>query len=258
LGQEQLARYPSVAFQVGTATAATGGDGSFEVALEGGETVGARKLVLATGVSDELPERPGFRELWGRGVYGCPYCHGWEVRDQPLAVLAAGEEALARAALIRTWSRDLVVLTDGAPGFDEAGHRRLQALGVSVMEARIAYLVGGAHDARSDRVRIVFEDDSELARAGLFLVPPQRQRSNLAESLGCTVEAVGPAKARVVTHHPMTKETTVRGVYVAGDAGSAIQSVVVAAASGATTAYFVNHDLSMQDADAAVAASEGR
>jgi thioredoxin reductase len=261
LGREQLLPYPSVECRKGKATGAIGANGSFEVALEDGSTVRARKLLLATGVVDELPDRPGFGELWGRGVYHCPYCHGWEVRDRPLAVLASGAEALMRAVLIRNWSRDLVVLTDGPSGLDEAGRERLRALGVPLKEERIARLEGGpGHDGGS-LVHIVFEDGSVLSRAGLFHVPPQRQRSGLAESLGCEVGEVGPAKARVVMSDTTTKETTVHGVYVAGDAGnppSPIQSVVVAAASGANAAYFVNHALAMEDADAAVAAAVGR
>jgi thioredoxin reductase len=255
LGREQLKPYPSVELREGQATGATGANGSFEVTLEDGSTVRARKLVLATGVADELPETPGFRELWGRGVYHCPYCHGWEVRDRPLAVMARGEEALVRAALIRNWSRDLVVLTDGPSGLDEAGRGRLRSLGVSVKEERIARLEG---DTRKGVLhRIVFEDGSELSREGIFYVPPQRQGSGLAESLGCEVEEVGPARARVVRSDATTKETTVPGVYAAGDAGNPIQSVVLAAASGANAAYFVNHDLAMEDADRTVAAAGG-
>ena len=78
-----------------------GSDGDFEVALDDGSVVETRKILLATGVHDELPERPGFRELWGRGIYHCPYCHGWEVRDRPLAVLAKAEALAMRATLIR-------------------------------------------------------------------------------------------------------------------------------------------------------------
>jgi thioredoxin reductase len=255
LGREELEPYPSVELREGKATAASGADGSFEVELGDGSAVRARKLVLATGVVDELPERPGFRELWGRGVYGCPYCHGWEVRDRPLAVLASGEEALQRAALLRNWSRDLVVLTDGPSGLDEAGYGRLRALGVPVREERIARLEGDAREGALRRV--VFEDGSSIEREGLFHVPPQRQRSGLAEALGCVVEEVGPAKARVVRSDPTTKETSVAGVYVAGDAANPIQSVVLAAASGANAAYFANHALATEDADRAVVAAGG-
>jgi len=120
IGRAQLEPYPGVERRAERAAGVSGSDGAFEVALEGGETVSTRKLVLATGVSDELPDRPGFKELWGRGVYHCPYCHGWEVRDRPLAVIVGGDEVAERAVLIRNWSRDLVALTDGTSLGDEA------------------------------------------------------------------------------------------------------------------------------------------
>jgi thioredoxin reductase len=119
---------------------ARGEDGAFEITLEEGAEIrklGARKIVLATGMADELPDVPGFRELWGRGVYHCPYCHGWEVRDRPLAVLASGEEVVARAVLLRNWSRDLIALTDGPAGLDEAARGRLEALRIGLKEEAI-------------------------------------------------------------------------------------------------------------------------
>jgi len=182
IGREQLSPYPSVELREANATGATGADGSFEVALGGGGTVGARKLVLASGVVDELPETPGFRELWGRGVYGCPYCHGWEVRDRPLAVLAPAGGLLERVALILNWSRDLVALTDGSP-LGEEGRARLEALGVPLREERVSRLVGDP--VAGGLSRVVFEGSAELEREGLFYAPPVRQRSGIAESLGC-------------------------------------------------------------------------
>jgi thioredoxin reductase len=203
IGREQLAPYPSVELRPTRATDAGGEDGAFEVTLADGSRIRARKIVLATGVVDELPETPGFRELWGRGVYHCPYCHGWEVRDRPIAVHASGEATLERAVLIRNWSRDLVVCSDGPLGLDEAGRGKLAALGIGVREGRISRLEGGDGSLR----RIVFEDGTHLAREALFYPPPQRQRSDLAEALGCELEEAGPAL--VVKNDPTTRETTV-------------------------------------------------
>ena len=254
IGREQLKPYGGVEYRAGRATDVSGSYGAFEVGLEGGETVSARKIVLATGVFDELPETPGFRELWGRGVYHCPYCHGWEVRDRPLAVMAAGEEVAERAVLIRNWSRDLVALTDGSALGDEA-RARLVALGVRVREERISRLEGKG-DASEGLSRIVFEDGTSLEREGLFYGPPQRQRSGLAEALGCEVAAMGPA-AEVVKADRMTGQTSVPGVYAAGDGGAPPQSVANAVASGANAAAFLNHVLCGEDAEAEVASALG-
>jgi thioredoxin reductase len=255
IGRAQLEPYPNVEYRAEGAAGVSGSDGSFEVVLEGGETVSARKVVLATGVFDELPDRPGFQELWGRGVYHCPYCHGWEVRDRPLAVMAGGEEIAERAVLIRNWSRDLVALTDGSPLGDEA-RARLGALGVPVYEERIARLEG-RDDGLEGLSRVVFEDGSTVEREGLFYGPPQRQRSPLAEALGCEVVAMGPA-AEVVRADPMTRETGVAGVYAVGDAGTPMQSVALAAASGNAAAAMLNHALCVKDAGVAADRSVGR
>jgi thioredoxin reductase len=253
IGREQLEPYPGVEVREARATGAAGSDGGFEVALEDGTVVGARKILLATGVHDELPERPGFRELWGRGVYHCPYCHGWEVRDRPLAVLAKSEHLATQAALIRNWSRDLVALTDGADGLDGDARSRLAALSVPVKEDRVSHLEG---DADAGLRRIVFEDGSGIEREGLFYAPPQRQRSDLAESLGCEMEEMG-LLTNLVKADQMTRETTVPGVYVAGDAGTMLQGAIMAAASGASAAAFINHSLISEESELAASAHRG-
>jgi thioredoxin reductase len=259
IGREQLTPYEGVQYRRTKARKAGGTSGAFEVVLEDGSTVFARRLILATGVADELPDRPGFSELWGRGVYHCPYCHGWEVRDRPLAVLnSSGAGAVERAVLIRNWSRDLVLLTDGPAGLDEKSRRRLSGLGVSVREERISRLEGDSgresRAASGGLERIVFEDGSTLAREGLFYVPPQSQRSELAEALGCDLEQM--ARALVIKSDPTTRETSVPGVYAAGDVTGTgpLQSIPLAAASGAAAAYFANHALATEDADAELAA----
>jgi len=248
IGRKQLEPYDSVEYRAVRAAEVSGSDGSFGVTLEGGDEALARKLVLATGVVDELPETPGFRELWGQGVYHCPYCHGWEVRDRPLAVLISGEGAAEHAILIRNWSRDLILLTDGPARLEEEDLQRLRALGVPVNEKRIARLEG-RNDGSEGLSRVVFDDGSSLGREGLFYGPPQRQRSGFAEALGCEVVAMGPA-TEVVKADPMTWETTVPGVYAAGDVGSPLQSVALAVASGANAAAFLNKALCDKDAEA--------
>jgi thioredoxin reductase len=254
VGREQLEPYPSVEVRSARATGTSGETGSFEVTLDDGAVVRARKLLLATGVVDELPDKPGFEELWGRGVYHCPYCHGWEVRDRPLAVLNPGERAADRAAFIRNWSRDLVLLTDGPANLNEEERRTLRALDIPVREERISHLEGEPGGASGGLRRIHFEDGSSLAREGLFYVPPQRQGSELAKMLGCEIVAMGQAPAGVKSE-PTTRETSVAGVYVAGDAGNPVQSALLAAASGANAAFFVNHSLVADEVAAAVGAA---
>jgi len=162
-------------------------------------------------------------------------------------VLNSTERAAEQVALIHNWSRDLLLFTDGPAGLDEKGRRRLHALGVPVKEGRISRLEGGPGGAGRGLSRVVFEDGTSLDREEIFYTPPQRQRSEIAGMLGCEIGAMGPLGA-VVKSDPMTRETTVPGVYVAGDAAGA-QAVLLAAASGAAAAGFANHALAAEDAE---------
>jgi thioredoxin reductase len=254
LGKRDLEPYESVEVREDMATAASGTDGDFEVTLSGDETVAARKLLIASGVVDEMPDVPGFAEAWGRGIYHCPYCHGWEVRDRPLAVLGDGATVMFRVTLIRNWSHDLVAITDGSEVSHE-DRKKLEVLGVPLYEKKIARIEG---DAKAGRLTgIVFEDGETLAREGLFTNPPQRQRSELAEMLGCDIEYVEMMQAYMISAEPMTRETTVKGVYAAGDAGKQVrqtQSLPNAVASGSNVGVFMNHALATEDTEAELAA----
>ncbi|HYI14449.1 MAG TPA: NAD(P)/FAD-dependent oxidoreductase, partial [Thermomicrobiales bacterium] len=130
IGREQLEPYATVELREIAATGMDRNNDEFTVTLATGEQVTTRTIVLATGVEDELPAIPGFAELWGRGIYHCPYCHGWEVRDQPLGVYASGEILMHLAPLIRNWSPDVTILTDGPDGLSESQLATLQRLGI--------------------------------------------------------------------------------------------------------------------------------
>lgn len=249
---EELEQYPTVEIRQVLAVEAKGKDGCFVVALADGSAVATRKLLLATGVRDQLPDKPGFQELWGRGVYHCPYCHGWEVRGTPLAIMNATEDAGEQVEFMRNWSRDLVLLTDGPSGLDDEGQQRLRALGVPIVEKPIARLEG---DPNGEKLwRVVFEDGSLLERQGIFCAPPQCQRSELAESLGCEIDTSGSQGAVIEIDHT-TGQTTVPGVYAAGDASASLsesQSAIMAAASGASAASLMNHELVTEDTEAEI------
>jgi thioredoxin reductase len=251
IGREELAHYPDVEVRPVRAESATGQVSGFEVALADGSVVQARKLLLATGVSDELPDKPGFYELWGDGVYHCPYCHGWEVRDRPLAVLGSGEDAIAQLEFIRNWSRDIVLLTDGSAGLDERAKQRLGALGVPVLEKPISHLEGSRGNENLER--IVFEDGTSLEREGLFCSPPQRQRSGIAASLGCQIDTSGAGD--IIRIDPISGETSVPGVYAIGDASyslSGAQSAIMAVASGSSSGFLAAEALVEEDTEAEI------
>ncbi|QYJ15223.1 Thioredoxin reductase [Rubrobacter xylanophilus DSM 9941] len=245
LGKKDLEAYPSVEVREAVAVGASGSDGNFQVEVSGGERVSARKILLASGVVDEMPDIPGFTEAWGKGIFHCPYCHGWEVRERALAVFESGASLMHRVLLVRNLSRDLVAITDGA-GVSDEDRGRLSALGVPLYESGISRIESDEEGEKL--VRIVLGDGTEIEREGLFMNPPQRQRSELAEMLGCEMKYVGMMRGYTISVDPMTRETSVKGVFAAGDAGiPPAQSLPNAVATGANAATFINYALASDD-----------
>jgi thioredoxin reductase len=211
-------------------------DSRFHVTLRDGVRLAARKLLIATGVVDHVPSIPGFREFYGRSVFHCPYCDGWEVRDQPLAVYGRGARGLGLSLELTAWSRDVVLCTDGPTELEPDDVAKLTRNGIAVRDEPVARLEG------SDGLeRVVFTRGEPLARRALFFTTGQTQQSELAQRLGCDINEKGTVRTgRYETTH-------LTGLYVAGDASRAVQWVVVAAAEGAEAAFAINTDLLKED-----------
>lgn len=238
LAREELRRYETVSLRdARVVSAECQPDARFAVTLAGGERVTARKLLLATGVVDDLPPIDGFLDFYGRGIFHCPYCDGWEVRDQPLAVYGNGERGLGLSLELACWSRDLVLCTDGACAIDADGRARLARHRIGVREEHVAG-VEGRDGVLTD---VVFRDGTRLPRRALFFTTGQFQRSDLVVQLGCDFNDKGTVRTGKyeTTHIP--------GLFVAGDASRAVQWVIVAAAEGAEAAFAINTGLLTED-----------
>lgn len=237
IAREQLRPYETIEMRRTEVTSARRLGNRFELTLRGGETVSSRKLMLATGVVDELPELDGLQDFYGRSVFHCPYCDGWEVRDQPLAIYGSGENGSGLALEMKLWSRDLVLCTDGPSQLTAEQAELLAQNGIRIREEKIARLEG------SDGVleQIVFANGDQLARRGMFFSKGQKQGSDLAKQLGCEFSEEGC----VATGEYET--TNVRGLYVAGDASRLVQYVIVAASEGAQAAVAINKELMKEE-----------
>ena len=237
IARKEVAQYETVALRDVEVVAAECLEGGFLVTMANGDEASARKLLLATGVLDNLPMIDGFRELYGRSVFHCPYCDGWEIRDQPIAIYGRGDRGVGLSLELTTWSRDLVLCTDGPPEIDNEGRARLERNGIRIRDERVARLEGRAGTLE----RVVFEDGSHLPRRALFFTTGQSQRSSLSTQLGCEFNDKGTVRTGKyeTTHLP--------GLYVAGDASRAVQWVVVAASEGAEAAFAINTDLTKED-----------
>ncbi len=237
LGRAEVEGLPDVELRQTRVRDARRLDDGFEIALDGGERVRGRKLILATGLTDELPPVPGAREYFGHGVYHCPYCDGWEYRDEPLAAYGRGQAGLALALELTAWTQDLTLCTDGPAGLSEHGRWRLKCHGVALREERVAALEGG--DGALERVR--FAAGPPLRCRALFFRDVWRQRSDLPTRLGCPFTEKGAVEANE------QGVVCVPGLYVVGDAAAGGGMAVLAAADGARAAVAVNTELLKED-----------
>ena len=237
LAHEEVRRYLTVEFRRTRIVAAERTSSGFTVVGADGSRHNSRKLLLATGVVDELPEIEGLEALYGTSVHHCPYCDGWEWRDQPLAVYGRGEEGPALALGLTVWSRDLVLCTGGSHDLSEESLEQLTAAGIEIREERVVRLEG-----REGKLeRIVFDEGPPLLRLALFICVGQHQRSDLARNLGCRFNSKGAVETGTC------EATNVPGLYVAGDSSKDAQFVVVAAAEGAEAGMAINKALLQED-----------
>jgi thioredoxin reductase len=214
----------------------------FHVRLAGGSALRARRIVVATGLRDELPEIPGVRERWGRDLLHCPYCHGWEVGDQPLGVLGAAPEAVQHALLVRQWSPD-VLLFPHTDALSSEQREHLAARGIGVVEGTVTRLV-----VDNDRLQgVELADGSVFPRTAVFVRPRFVPNADLLAGLGCAVDEYG-----WVAHDPVGR-TSVAGVWVAGNAADPRAQVITAAGQGSAAAIALNADLVDEDVKRALA-----
>ena len=227
--REQLRAY-SVEYRCIRVEDAAAESGSFRIVLSGGETVRSRKLLLATGVVDRLPNIEGIEAFYGTSVFHCPYCDGWEMRDQPLAVYGRGHKVHGLALSLLSWSRDLVVVTDGPPCLSAGQRAELARHSIGLRPERIAGLEGSGGTLQ----RILFTNAEPLVRRAIFFNTGQDQRCDLVRRLGCNMTSKGAVRTG------SREETNIPGLYVAGDASRDVQLAIVAAAEGAKAAVAIH------------------
>ena len=245
LGREEIARY-GVDLVRDRAVDVTKGD-DFAVALADGKTVHARRIVVATGLKDELPNVPGVAERFGRDVIHCPYCHGWEVRDQAFGVLATTPMSVPQALTVSQWSKDVTLFlhTVAESQLTDDDLRRLAAAGVAVVPGEVAEMV--VEGDRLTGVRLT--DGTTHPREAVFVAPRAIPQTGLLEKLGAELQETPFGAYPVVDP---TGLTTVPGVWAVGNAMGFAEQVVNAASAGYRAGATINGDLLMADLDAAV------
>ncbi|MFD7102606.1 NAD(P)/FAD-dependent oxidoreductase [Streptomyces celluloflavus] len=216
-------------------------DPGFFVHLDGGPVLKARRVLVATGLRDELPEIPGVRERWGRDLLHCPYCHGYEVRDQPVGVLGTHPGAVDQALLLRQWSGDVVYFPHTQELADEQ-RERLLARDVYIADGTVKWLV-----VEDDRLRgVELAEGAVVPRSAVFVFPRMVPRDALLSDLGCERDERGWVTTDAVGR------TSMFGVWAVGNVADPRALVVTAAGKGAAAAFALNHDLVDEDVERAV------
>jgi thioredoxin reductase len=232
IGREQLTPYSSVELRPVAARLAHTDGAGFELGLGDGTRALTARLLLAHGMRYELPDLDGISEVWAKRVFHCPYCHGWEVRDQRVAVYGRSDRAVHQALLLSSLTQQVMLLCEHESALTQDQREHLSLAGVEIESRPVSRI-----DEHAGALRVAFASGEDLPRDALFIQPTLELASNLAASLGAELTDTGT----VATDD--TGLSTVPGLYVAGDAATAVQSVAVATASGARAAYAINADL---------------
>lgn len=232
IGREQLAPY-GVKMMHTEITDAVKRDTHFELTTAEGEVLYGRKLLLATGILDNLPQLAGFDAFYGVSAFHCPYCDGWEQRDKRIVAYARGPEMTQFAMNLRPYTNDLILCTDGPCELDPSDRDRLARHNIMLIEKKVARLEGQERQL----THIVFDDGEKLERDALFFHLGQKQRSFLAARLGC------PESNEEGIQADDTCATNIHGLFIAGDATRDVQQVIVAAAEGSKAAFEINTQL---------------
>ena len=235
IGREQLERYETVKVQdIGVANIVISDNDRFALILTDGSRLFARKVLLATGVVDVLPDIQGFESFYGQSIFHCPYCDGCEVRDLPLVIYGRGRNGPGLAEELMGWSSDITLVTDGPAEINVEDRDKLDRSRIKIREGKITRLQGKDGILET----IVFDDDTVLKCRAMFFNLGHRQNSDLAMRLGVNIDPHGDEI--ISTRH---ESTNMPGVYVAGDAAFHTHFAIIAASEGAIAAFAINSAL---------------
>jgi thioredoxin reductase len=229
----ELEKYSVQKLNKKVVSAKKGDDGNFTVKDENNTSYCGKKLLIATGLTDHLPDVEGFREFYGHSVFHCPYCDGWEIRDKKAGVYARNKEGWELALALKGWTEHVTLYTDGKNKVKPEQKEYLDANDIPVVTIPIARLTGEGGQIQ----KIIFKNGEEADCDALFFVNGYKQQCNIAETFGCNVSKKGV----IITNR--LQQTNIKGLYVAGDAAKDMHFVVVAAAEGAKAGVTINKEL---------------
>ena len=233
----EVLKYPTVRFLEGQAISAKQIDGGFSISLENSENFTARKILLATGLKDVLPDIKGLAECWAISAIHCPYCHGYEVKDEKIGLLMNGEHAFEMAKTLNHWNKDLTILTNGKSQLSAEQTEKLKSKSITIIEYEVAELLhnnGYLED-------VVFKNGEKIALKAIYLKSDVEQHGNFNEQLGFELTDLKTIKV------DEQQQSTAKGVYAAGDCATLFRSLSIITAAGTMAAVVMNKEMISED-----------
>ena len=233
IAKEQISSYPSVHFVEDAALSITGTDGNFQIVTVHGQNFQSKKLLFAAGMKDLPPAIKGLADAYGKSAFICPYCDGWELREQPLVLIVKGADALHMAKMISGWTDDFTICTNGPDELTDEQREELNQHHVPVFDSPIQSI-----ESNDGMVRqVVLMDGTKIACTGIFFKPKLAPGSELPQTIGCRITEAGTV---IVDYFG---KTNVPGVFSAGDAASQLHQAIAAASSGSLAGAGINNEL---------------
>jgi thioredoxin reductase len=238
LAREQTEQYPSIKFVGETAVKVSGNNNQFIITTAEGNAYNARKIIFAAGIKDVMPELKGFEACWGVSIIHCPYCHGYEVRNEATGILANGDMAFEMARMISNWTPNLMLLTNGKSTLTPEQTTKIKSRNIQIEEKTVSELL---HSSNGHIHTIQFNDGSAIRLNVLYSRPSFMQHTDVPEQLGCSVTEQGYLTVDAF------QKTTIAGVFACGDATTPMRSVANAVAAGSLAGVMVNKELIEED-----------
>ncbi len=237
VARDQILKYPSVRWHHGNCYDLMGEEGSFEVSIDGGKTVVGRRVVLATGLRDIVPDIPGFKECWGKTIVHCPYCHGYELSDRKTGILVPANQAVELAKLISNWTNELQLFLIGNESLVTEDVDLILDKGIDIVNKSVCQ-VAHEHGTIS---HLIMEDDSQEKIDVLYARLDTEQRVSFVKTMGCAISDSGHIGV------DMFGKTTVNGIYAVGDCAQPMRSVATAVYTGNIAGAMINKELIEED-----------
>ncbi|GAA0358580.1 NAD(P)/FAD-dependent oxidoreductase [Bacillus horti] len=235
LAKEEISAYPSVSFALEKAESITGTDGHFKIMTTQGKLYESKKVLFAIGMKDRPLDIPGLTEVYGKSAFVCPYCDGWELRDQPLVIINKGAELMHFAPLISGWSKDFTICTNGPDELSDSEREGLKRQ-VSLHDSPIKHI-----ESKDGIVQqVILEDGTSIPCRGIFFKPDLVMGSDLPKQIGCEITEIGTVAI------DQLGKTNIPGIYSAGDSATRMHQAIAAASMGSFAAAGINSELNAE------------